>query len=140
MTEVVSSLNVFVDNENALAGKGDDVLVDIGNAGINAGDGQFLRLTLESFNMYKNFYSVNEYNNVLNVKTDLADANDVTLEKQNYKTIGDIAINLAEKLKLKLNNDATNGGGFTATTVQPPTNNTSGSTKGMSLSSTSGTK
>ena len=69
MTEVVSSLNVFVDNENALGGQGDDVLVDIGNSGINAGDGQFLRLTLESFNMYKNFYGVNDYNNVINVNT-----------------------------------------------------------------------
>jgi hypothetical protein len=124
MTEVVSSLNIFVDNENALGGQGDDVLVDIGNAGINAGDGQFLRLTLESFNMYKNFYSVNEYNNVINVNTNLAAANDLTLDKKNYKTVGDIVTNLASKIIVKLNADATNAGAFEATTTVPNSNTT----------------
>lgn len=124
MTEVVSSLNVFVDNENALSGVGDDVLVDIGNAGITAVDGQFLRISLESFNMYKNFYSVNEYNNVINVKTNLAAADDVTLDKKNYKTIGDISLNFAAKLIEKLNNDTTNPGQFEVTISFPSSNTT----------------
>ena len=122
MTEVVSSLNVFVDNENALGGQGDNVLVDIGNSGINAGDGQFLRLTLESFNCYKNFYGVNDYNSVVNVNTNLAAANDIALDAKNYKTIGDIATNFATKLIAKLNADATNAGAFEATTVEPSSN------------------
>ena len=115
--EVVNSLNVFVDNENALGGAGDDVLVDIGNSGVTAGDGQFLRLSLESFNMYKNFYSVNEYNSAINVHTNVAAANDIVLDAKNYKTIGDIAQNFAEKLKAKLDADAS--GAFAITTVEP---------------------
>ena len=122
MTEVVSSLNIFVDNENALRGRGDDVLIDIGNAGLNCSDGQFLRLTLESFNMYNNFYTVNEYNNVININTNLADENDVSLDAKNYKTIGDIAKNLGEKLRLKLNYDATNPGAFRITETFPSAN------------------
>ena len=117
--EVVNSMNIFVDSENALTGKGDNFLIDIGHSGINASEGQFIRLTLESFNMYKNFYGVNQYNNVVHVNTNLAVASDITLTKQNYKTVGDIATNFASKLIAKLNADATNAGGFVATTVEP---------------------
>jgi len=119
--EVVNSMNIFVDSENALRGRGDNFLVDIGHAGINVSDGQFLRVTLESFNMYKNFYGVNQYNNVIHVNTNLAPASHITLTKQNYKNIGDIATNFAVKLIEKLNADATNTGAFVATVLPATT-------------------
>ena len=119
--EVVNSMNIFVDSENALTGRGDNFLVDIGHAGINVSDGQFLRVTLESFNMYKNFYGVNQYNNVIHVNTNLAPASHITLTKQNYKNIGDIATNFAVNLIEKLNADATNTGAFVATVLPAST-------------------
>ena len=55
------------------------------------------------------------------MNTNLAPASHITLTKQNYKNIGDIATNFAVNLIEKLNADATNTGAFVATVLPAST-------------------
>ena len=93
---VLSDFNLFCDSQNLQVGKGDDYRLALGSAGIQAGDGQFIKLSLQSFNMYKNFYNVNANNNeftVFGVITTglVAFSASGAIPSKNYKTIGDIA-------------------------------------------------
>ena len=95
--EVVQSYNLFVDSNSALSGTGDDLTVQVATAGIHADDGQFIRFSLESFSMYKNFYNVNNNNNLFRVIVDGAPDADITkncfrIPQGNYLTIGDISL------------------------------------------------
>ena len=117
--QTVSSYNMFVDSDNALVGRGDDFLVQVGNAGIHCGDHQFIRVSLETFNMYKNFYGVNMNNNTVNVNTNLAAAGDISLTSQNYKSVGDIAQEFATQLASKLLADKGNAGAWVSTATTP---------------------
>lgn len=123
MEQVINSYNIFVDSDNSLTGNGTEFQVSVANSGVNCAEGQQLRVSLMSFNMYKNFYSVNEYNNSVVVRTDVG-ATTITLAEKNYKTIGDIALELANKCIVALDADAPNPGGFVATSVSPSTNTT----------------
>jgi hypothetical protein len=100
--EVISSYNLFVDSDNSLQGKGDEFIVQVGNAGVNCLDGQFIRMSLESFSMYKNFYNVNVNNGQFSVRTSSSAVSTTALDFKNYKTIGDIADNFSEKLDTEL--------------------------------------
>jgi len=90
--EVLNSFNLYVDSDELTNGRGDDFLVPLNSAGISAGDGQFIRLSLQSFNCYKNFYNVNANNNIFrwyyNGTTTLYT---FSIPSKNYKTIGDMA-------------------------------------------------
>jgi len=100
--EVISSYNLFVDSENSLSGKGDEFVVQVANAGLSCSDGQFIRINLESFNMYKNFYNVNANNSDFYVRDTLGSTQLCSLTHQNYKTIGDVSANFAEKTRVAL--------------------------------------
>ena len=94
--EVVSDFNLFVDSQDLQVGKGDDFRVNLGSAGITAGDGQFIKLTLQSFNMYKNFYNVNPNNSLFTISGvitsgSVAFSGTANITRNNYKTIGDLA-------------------------------------------------
>jgi hypothetical protein len=90
--EVLNSFNLYVDSEDLTNGRGDDFVVPLANAGITAGDGQFIRLSMESFNCYKNFYNVNANNNKFRwFYNGGTTAYSFTIPSKNYKTIGDIA-------------------------------------------------
>jgi len=90
--EVLNSFNLYVDSEELTNGRGDDFVVPLANAGITAGDGQFIRLSMESFNCYKNFYNVNANNNKFRwFQNGGSTAYSFTIPSKNYKTIGDIA-------------------------------------------------
>ena len=121
--QIVNSYNIFVDSDNSLTGNGTEFQVSVANAGVNCAEGQQIRCSLMSFNMYKNFYNVNENNNSLVVRTNIG-ATTITLTEKNYKTIGDIAVDLATKLITPLSADAPNTGSFEATTIEPSTNTT----------------
>ena len=59
--QVVNSYNLFIDSAKDVggaAGKGDSFSLQLGADSIQAQDGQFLRLTLQEFSMYTNFYMV----------------------------------------------------------------------------------
>lgn len=104
--EVVSSYNLFIDSDNALSGKGDEFVVQVANAGMLAGDGQFIRINLESFNMFKNFYNINENNQDFTLRTDASTTYDLSIPAKNYKTIGDIANEWAELIRGALQTDS----------------------------------
>jgi len=90
--EVLSSLNLYVDSEELTNGRGDDFVVPLNTAGISAGDGQFIRMSMISFNCYKNFYNVNDNNNKFRwFYNGGTTAYSFTIPAKNYKTIGDIA-------------------------------------------------
>ncbi len=61
MESIVSSRNLFIDS-SADVGSGDNFTLQLGPHQLHAGDGQLLRLTLMSFDMYRSFYGVNVNN------------------------------------------------------------------------------
>ena len=84
--EVVNSHNLFIDSAKDVggaAGKGDSFSLQLGADSIQAQDGQFLRLTLQEFSMYTNFYMVN-INNCRFRLTDDTAATELLLTKQNF--------------------------------------------------------
>ena len=119
MAEIVDSFNLFVDSRTGLSGRGDDVMIQVGNAGIHAADGQMIRVSLESFNMYRNFYTIHGNNALFRVSAVNAaattDFRTGELAHQNIKTIGEGVALFATALSTTLLATAT-ALGSTATT------------------------
>ena len=106
--QVVNSYNLFIDSAKDVggaAGKGDSFSLQLGADSIQAQDGQFLRLTLQEFSMYTNFYMVN-INNCRFRLTDNTAATELLLTQQNYKNVADVAENFATALAAQLSTDA----------------------------------
>jgi hypothetical protein len=125
--EVISDFNLYCDSENIQVGKGDDFRVNMGSGGITAGDGQFIRLTLQSFNMYKNFYNVNANNNQFTISgvitTGLvAFSGTASITPKNYKTIGDLATAFSSALGTALGTLITGTATITAVVPDPTLN------------------
>jgi hypothetical protein len=131
---IVSSRNLYIDSSADHIGSGDNFDLHLSGDSIRAQDGQRLKLTLLQFNMYSNFYRVNTTNNRVRFRTDvarLAGADVLTLTPKNYATVGDIAAEFAEKLRVELVADArvltgsatldASASGVTEALVQPPT-------------------
>lgn len=89
--ETISSFNLFIDSDNIAIGKGDNFNVALNSAGVQAGDGQFIRLSLQSFNCYKNWYDINTNNNKFRFYVDGGSVNYFYIPPKNYKTIGDVS-------------------------------------------------
>ena len=51
----INSFNIYLDTENGLYGNADNFEVHFGRNNITCEDGQMIRISLESFNMYKSF-------------------------------------------------------------------------------------
>jgi len=66
---VVNSFNIFVDTDRISicepSNRGDRVNVHLEGNTIIAGDGELIRMTLTSFDMYNNFYTLDRYNSKL---------------------------------------------------------------------------
>lgn len=97
---LVNSLNIYVDTFRDL-GPGDDVNIQLQNNSISAQDGMHFKLSLTEFNMYRNFYTVNNNNNKIRLTTG-AGATPIELDVKNYKTMGEIALEFATKLATQL--------------------------------------
>ena len=65
MTAVVKTKLIFLDSDSVVEndGIGHSFNVQVPSGQLQAGDGQFLRISLQNFNMIKNFYNINESNN-----------------------------------------------------------------------------
>ena len=106
MEQITSSYNLFVDSStghNAQT-KGDDYIVNLQDAGVHAGEGEHIRMSLTNFSMAKNFTDVNDNNNEFRLKTvnsNPANSIDavVKLDKRNYTSVTDIATNFADKVQ-----------------------------------------
>lgn len=67
---VVNSFNLFIDTDRisvtgATANRGDDSTLHFEGNAIMAGDGELIRMTLISFDMFNNFYTMDRYNSNL---------------------------------------------------------------------------
>ena len=56
-TAIVNSFNIFVDSGRCITSQstGDDIHLPLSETPIHCADNQFLRLTLQDFNMVKNY-------------------------------------------------------------------------------------
>jgi hypothetical protein len=117
MGEVITnSYNLFVDtsrNHNS-GSKGDDFVVNLQDAGVHAGDGEHIRLTLDNFSMAKTFSNVNPNNSRLRLRGTSdgttfwddgsnLDFLDFDVDDANYMSRNDLAQNFAKKLIAALN-------------------------------------
>lgn len=63
MSQIVSTRNLFVNSEQTVVGNSRDVRINLPQQFASAEEHQTIRLTLQTFSMFRNYYSVNENNN-----------------------------------------------------------------------------
>jgi len=125
-TEVINSYNILIDTERNLNAQsdGDSILLSLNQTPITCSDNQYIRLTLQSFSMYKSFTNCNPNNNILRFSsTDYGGTADaaVLLEPGNYSTRYNLAFEFASKLGAALS--AFSGVGLAAlptAEIKPP--------------------
>ena len=121
--KVLDTHALFIDtsaaNKESLS-KGDDFELHLNTQSIDADRGQFIRLTLNEFAMYKTFTNVNSNNSTFVTVSD-AGTNKDSLTHQNYDTIHDIATEFANKVGDIVVGDSTNPSvnGFVVSQLTP---------------------
>lgn len=119
--QVVNSFNLFIDSEKSSilgdgSSKGDDINIHLEGSTIIANDGEMIRMTLTNFEMFNNLYHIDANNSRFQTKitTDAppippptAIERDIT--RQNYATLGDIAIDFANIMGNVINGATTAG-------------------------------
>lgn len=115
--QVVNSFNLFVDTEkSSILGdgnsKGDDINIHLEGSTIIANDGEMIKLTLVNFEMFNNLYHVDANNSRFQTRcgTDaLITPSPVErdLTRQNYATLGDVAIDFANIIGNVINQTTT---------------------------------
>ena len=104
--QVVNSFNLFLDSEKAsIVGdkqsEGDDVHVHFAGQTIEAGDGEFIKLSLLNFTMFNNTYMININNSKFNVRGLSGSGsflNVVNIDRKNYGNLKDLATSFATNL------------------------------------------
>ncbi len=107
---VVNSHNIFIDTDRgepaSSALKGDKYEIDLNSEGISLDEGQYLRMTLNEFCMYKSWTNVNDNNMTSRLIFSDATRTDsqlkVQMDTKNYEFISDIAENYSSKIKAQL--------------------------------------
>lgn len=121
--KVLDTHALFIDtsaaNKESLS-KGDDFELHLNTQSIDADRGQFIRLTLNEFAMYKTFTNVNSNNSTF-VTVSNEGTNKDSLTHQNYDTIHDIATNFANKIGDLVVGDSPNPSvnGFVVSNLRP---------------------
>jgi hypothetical protein len=115
--QVVNSFNLFIDTEkSSILGdgnsRGDDINIHLEGSTIIANDGEMIKLTLTNFEMFNNLYHVDANNSRFQTRcnTDpLITPNPIErdLTRQNYATLGDIAIDFANIIGNVINQTTT---------------------------------
>jgi hypothetical protein len=130
-TEVVNSYNIFIDTERDInaTSDGDSIMLSLNQTPITCADNQFIRMTLQSFSMYKSFTNVNPNNNLFRI-THAGNATTRTdyplyLPALDYSSLNSLATTFATLIADQLAADI--GGGITytiptagATALTPP--------------------
>ena len=109
-TEVINSYNIYVDTERNLNAQsdGDSIMLSLNQTPITCDDNQFIRLTLQSFSMYKSFTNINSNNNLFRLTTEggavpvPATDDELFIESQNYPDRNGIATKFARTLATAL--------------------------------------
>lgn len=110
---------MFIDSDYNVNGAGDEFNVDIPANTISCGDRQFIRLVLQEFHGYKNFYNVNSTNNTCRLFINAGSAISVSIPSNNYETYHEIVDALADRLIAEL---TTAGFSYTKGTIKPDVN------------------
>jgi hypothetical protein len=127
--QVVNSFNIFLDSEkSSIVGdkqsEGDDVHVHFAGQTIEAGDGEFIRLSLLNFTMFNNTYMININNSRFNVRGEATGHtnfyNVVNIDRKNYGNLKDIATSFATNLGTYLAS-VSSATTFENTTILPST-------------------
>jgi hypothetical protein len=115
--QVVNSFNLFIDTEkSSILGdgnsRGDDINIHLEGSTIIANDGEMIKLTLTNFEMFNNLYHVDANNSRFQTRcgTDaLITPSPIErdLTRQNYATLGDIAIDFANIIGNVINQTTT---------------------------------
>jgi hypothetical protein len=118
-SEVVQSYNIFLDTERNInaTSDGNSIMLSLNQTPITCADNQYIRMTLQSFSMYKSFTNVNKNNNIFRItqqgaaipQTDLA----LYLPSLDYENLNTLATTFATVLGDQLALDI--GGGITYT-------------------------
>ena len=122
---LVKSFNLFLDSDmphDIGSSTGDSFDVHMNDVNIDSAQGQFIRLNLTSFSMFKNFPNINQYNSKFVVRSN-SKQQVCNLDHTNYQFYNDLMTDFANKVVagLKANDGAAiinlvNG------TVKPATN------------------
>ena len=94
---IVSTTNLYLDTSRVLkdsGNKGDNCTFQLGNASLQAGDGQMIRLSLQEFTMPKTWTDINDNNCLVETQIDMGAGvkfGAPALKKQNYININAIA-------------------------------------------------
>ena len=104
MEQITSSYNLFVDTSTGhnAQSKGDDFMVNLQDAGVHAGEGEHIRMSLSNFSMAKTFHDINDTNNKFKfifVRAGVTASFDLFLDKGNYTDISELATNFGEKIR-----------------------------------------
>ena len=91
--QVAESFLLFVDSSRSSqpTSRGDDFKLSLSEDVIEAGKGQFIRLNLIDFSMYKNWYDINEYNKSGIIEHSSGTKTPFSLEEGNVSSLKEIA-------------------------------------------------
>ncbi len=104
MEQIVNSFNLFVDSSrgHSSGSKGDDYTINLQDAGIHAGEGEIIRMTLDNFSMPKVFTNINKNNNKIELRsTEFTDV-DFRLTEQNVNSVHQLANDFATQFAAAL--------------------------------------
>ena len=94
MEQITNSYNLFIDSSRGHTSnsKGDDILINLQDAGVHAGEGEIIRMNLENFSMAKVFSDVNPNNNQIQIRSSSDngvnyETTTFALTPKNYNTI-----------------------------------------------------
>ena len=110
-TEVVNSYNIFLDTERNInaTSDGNDLMLSLNQTPITCSSNQYIRLTLQSFSMYKSFTNVNTNCNVFRITTTgIATTRtdyELFLPTLDYENLNTLAISFANTLGTQLVTD-----------------------------------
>ena len=132
-TEVVNSFNIFVDSERWLtsSSNGNSIDLPLSQTPISCASNQYIRLTLQSFSMYKSWTNVNADNKTYRLTcadTFAAGTNAplsakaISLNEQNYENYYELALDFANSLAAELTIYTGVAATTNITTIQPDNN------------------
>jgi hypothetical protein len=113
MEQITNSYNLFIDSSRSHTSnsKGDDILINLQDAGVHAGEGEIIRMNLENFSMAKVFSDVNANNNQIQLRASTPDSNNnpvfvanqnITLTPKDYNSVFDLATEFKDKMIVAL--------------------------------------
>ena len=99
---LINSFNLFIDTDQGNStgvSTGDEYEIHLNSVNIDAAKGQFIRLTLTNFSMFKNFTNINQHNSRFALRDGTNQPATLDLTHTNYEFYNEIALDFATKIK-----------------------------------------